>query len=353
MHKGQPSAIGGHRGLISTAVAVGVGALVLVGGVYMLTSRPAAGEYTWVVTHNPVSVFDRAKDVFVAEFNKDSDTTISVKLVGPDAFETTERKRLSTAQAFDMLKSGEAQIATVGLNAIMKDVPSASVFSLPYLFKDDTVVEAALTGSVGQGILDDISTKLPVRALAVTFSGGWLVLQSNTNAFTTPAAFSGKRLTGTGQMAAHVLDTLGAKTEPIDVIGLSNRELNDAIDKYDGVETVFTRLHRSDSPKYVTVTNHALFATTIVIDDAFYASLSARDQAAFVRAATAASLIEREDSRALAKSNREDLAARGTQVIDLTDEQKTALAARMQAAYDSFATSVGVNLIESIRALSK
>src|SRR6185369_16231786 len=59
-------------------------------------------EWTWAITHNPVSVFDQAKAVFVDEFNKDSDTKISLKIIGPDDFETTAN-RLSTSEIFDLM----------------------------------------------------------------------------------------------------------------------------------------------------------------------------------------------------------------------------------------------------------
>ncbi len=310
-----------------------------------------AQEWTWVITHNPVSVFDRAKEVFVEEFNKDSDTKISLKIIGPDQFDTAAR-RLGTSDVFDLIEKKQAQIGTITLNSLSESVPKASVFSLPYLFRSDAQVDAVFSNGIGKGILDDMTEALPVRAMEFTFSGGWLALQSNNSTFARSADFSGKSIaTINGGIAKKVIASTGATVVSIDNVNTSNREVNENLDTYDGVETVLTRLHQMDTPKFVTLTNHALFVTTIVVGKEFYASLSARDQRAFERAAAAAAVTERADSRALAESNKQGLISRGTKIIELSQAERDALASKMQSVYGSFENPDYKATIEAIRAL--
>src|SRR6185369_16893705 len=111
------------------------------------------------------------------------------------------------------------------------------------------------------------------------------------------------------------------------------------------------RLNPRSAPKYVTLTNHALFVTSIVVDKDFYASLSARDQRAFDRAAAAAALTERADSRALAESNKQGLVSRGTKIIELTATQRDALAAKMSSVYATYEKTIGKDIVQAVQAM--
>ena len=337
-------------GAIAVAVLV---ALFVFGRSVSITQAQGSDtrELTWVITHKPIEVFDRAKTVFADEFNKDSDTKISLRILGPDDFDTAA-ERLGTKDVFRMMNRGEVQIGTVVLNSLYAEVPEASLFSLPYLFKDDAAVDVVFNSAVGKGILDTMTERLPVRALAFTFSGGWLVLQSNTSVFQKPADFRNKSLaTVNGGMSMDVLASTGADVVKLDGASVSNREVNESLEKFDGIETVFTRLHKMDSPKFVTETKHALFVTSVLVDKAFYASLSERDQRAFDRAATAAAVAERTDSRQLAEDNKQDLLSRGTQIVGLSEEERAALALKMQSVYAAYEQAVGKGTIEKVQAL--
>lgn len=347
---------------LSKTLWVVLAVLVLVGVVSyffpptMWTRHTSAQEnevrqLTWVITHKPISVFDRAKDVFVEEFNKDSDTKISVQVLGPDDFQT-EANRLGSRELFEMMSKGDVHIGTITMGSIQKDIPQLAVFSLPYLFRSDAHVDTVFTGTIGAELLDAMSQALPVKAYAFTFSGGWLVIQSNTTSFTREKDFSGKSITGiNGGITLDVLRATGADVVQLDTAAISNREINESIDTYDGIETVLTRLHKMDSPKYVTETKHALFVTAIVADKTFIASLSERDKAAFARASNAAAAIERADSRQLAMDNARDLASRGTQVVTLTLADRDDLAKKMSAVYAQYEASIGKELIERIKSL--
>lgn len=334
-------------GIIAIAALAGI---VLLGHTTR-TDAQGTKQLTWVITHKPITVFDKAKDVFVEEFNKDSDTKIALRILGPDDFDTSAH-RIGTPDVFDMMAKGDVQIGTISLNSLSKQVPQAALFSLPYLFKDQQAVETVFGNDIGKGVLDAMTGKLPVRALAFTFSGGWLVVQSNTQAFDNASDFSGKKLTSiNGGIALDVLGATGANVVPLDIVNTSNRDINESLDKYDGVETVLTRLHQMDTPKFVTLTNHALFVTSIVVDKAFYDSLSARDQAALTRAANAAAETERADSQRLADENKEGLISRGTKVIELSAEERAALAKQMQSIYASYEASIGKDLIQAVQAI--
>jgi TRAP-type C4-dicarboxylate transport system substrate-binding protein len=335
------------------AAVVAISAIFIMARTTPVLQAQEPRELTWVITHKPITVFDRAKEVFADEFNKDSDIKISLKILGPDNFDTAAH-RLGTKDVFDMMERGEAQIGTISLSSLTKDIPETALFSLPYLFKDDAAVEAVFGGDIGKGILDSMTAFLPARALAFTFSGGWLVLQSNTTTFQKPSDFVGKHLTTiNGGIAQDVLASTGADVVPLDIVNTSNREVNESLNNYDGIETVFTRLHKMDSPKIVTDTKHALFVTSILVDKTFYASLSPRDQRAVERAAAAASAVERTDSRQLAETNKQDLISRGTRVVELTAEERSALASKMKGVYAAYEKSVGKDIIEKVRAMQQ
>jgi TRAP-type transport system periplasmic protein len=311
-------------------------AALLIGGIYFASSRTAAGSESltinWLITHRPVELFDEPGQIFAREFESRTGMPLKVSITGPDDY-AAETRRILGSEALDMMDRGEAQIVTLNVKSLVQYAPEVAVLMRPYLFASYEEAERIYEGAVGQQILDAITANTNAKALAFTYSGGFMIMQSNTQHFDTPASVAGKKVaTINGDISGENITALGAQAVVLPIGDYSNKELNQLVDDYDGIETTYTRLTGA-TPRYITETNHGLLITAIVVDKDFFASLSAENQAALSEAAQIAARAERQASRALAEKNKQALIEGGTVVRSINAETRAAFVQKAASVY--------------------
>ncbi len=305
----------------------------------------------WLIAHEPVSLFDRAEQTFVDEFNRDSDGSIQIQILGPKDFGSTNG-HLAQKDVMAALNSGQVQLATA-VTAGLTDstAPQLGVLSLPFLFNNEASAGGVLDGPIGQELLASVAASSTARALAFTFSGGLLAIESNTKEIRNVNDLRGLHIgTINGPISVKTLDGLGAVAVPLDS-GKGTAATNALLDQYDGIEIPYTRISlesTSTIPKYVNETGHSFFLTTILVSDSFYASLSGNDQRALQKAAQAAALTEREDSIALKVKNRALLQAKGSIIVTMSPDAAAAFKSKAVGLYPQFAPAFGADLIQRI-----
>ncbi|MSU73961.1 TRAP transporter substrate-binding protein [Candidatus Kaiserbacteria bacterium] len=314
-------------------------------------SKTPPVQVKWLIAHEPISLFDRANKVFVDEFNKESDGTIEIHIVGPKDF-GSDNGHLLTSEVFKALDGGQVQLATIVVTGLKTLDPKLEVLSLPFLFKSESAAGQVLDGPIGEELLETVNASTTARGLAFTFSGGLMAIQSNSKQIRNLEDLKGLRIgTINGPVAEATLQSFGAITVPLDS-GKGSPAINKLLDTYDGIETPYTRIDtRSSStvPRYVSETNHSFFLTTILASDSFYNSLSAQDKGALVKAARAAAVAEREDSIALKEKNKVTLQERGTTIVTVSADATAAFKAKVVGVYAKFAPLFGADLIQKIQ----
>ena len=313
--------------------------------------KSAPIKIQWLIAHEPVSLFDRAEQVFVDEFNKDSDGSVEIQLLGPKDFGSTTG-HLNQKDIMAALDSGQVQLATAVTTGLSNTTaPQLGVLTLPFLFKNETTAGQVLDGPIGQELLASVAASSTARALAFTFSGGLMVIESNNKQIHSVADLRGMRIaTINGPISVQTLDSLGAIAVPLDP-GKGVAATIELLDQYDGIETPYTRIFpdaTSTVPKYVNETGHSFYLTTILVSDSFYASLTAQDQQALQKAAQAAAITEREDSIALKEKNRALLQVKGTTIVTMSPDAAAAFKTKAVALYPQFAPAFGADLIQRI-----
>lgn len=337
------------RGLTLAVLVAGVGLFVF--GLSHKTQAEKPLEVNWLIAHEPVYLFDRAAKDFALEFNKTSDRPITVHILGPSDYGSTNA-RLSSDTVFQALDGGQVQLATLVTDALSRtQVPQLGVLQLPFLFTDTKSAERVLDGAIGDHLLQDITDATSARGLAFTFSGGLMVIESNTHSVQSLADFKNLRIgTIEGPIAMATLKAFGASPEKLDVEkGKYNGSL---LSTLDGIETPYTRINLNvpeATPSYVSETNHSLFLTVIMASDSFYESLSPNDRIALLRAARVAAQDEREDSVALAAKNRELLKERGATVTIISPDVQEALKKAVASVYTTFAPQFDAALLKGIQ----
>ena len=315
------------------------------------TSQPI--EIKWLIAHEPVSLFDRAVQDFATEFNTNGDGTVHITVLGPSD-EGSTNGHLGTATVLKALDVGDVHMATVVVGALASStVPELQVMNLPYLFKDYSSAERVFDSAPGAQMLSYIDAHTNEKGLAFTFSGGFMVIESNTKRMTTADDLAGLRIGSIdGPIAEASLNAFGAHAVSIDAHN-GQKAIAESLDQYDGMETPYTRIfpETGQHPKYVAETLHGLFTTAIVVNKTFYDSLSAKNQVALQKAAQIAAQDERADSIALAQKHKDELVASGTRVTAFSSSSVAQLREDAQPLYDRYGAVFGTDLLHSIEAL--
>jgi TRAP-type C4-dicarboxylate transport system substrate-binding protein len=239
------------------------------------------------------------------------------------------------------------QVVTLNIKSLIETVPEVAVLMRPYLFSSYEEAEAVYDGAVGKKILDAITERTNARALAFTYSGGFMIVQSNTQSFTTASDFKNKRIaTINGSTSGENISALGAEAVVLPIGDYSNKELNQMVGEYDGVETTYTRLTGA-TPRFITETNHSLLITAVLVDKTFFSSLSLSEQTALQEAATIAARAERQESRALAAKNKQALIDSGTRISTLSPSARDEFVRNTSYLYTKYPEETG--LVETIR----
>ncbi len=340
------------RTLLTVAGLIIVGALA-VGAwhVHSSTEPQEPLKIQWLIAHEPVSLFDAPAKDFAADFKRRTGREVEVELLGPKDF-GSDTGTLPRSTVFEALESGKVQMATIVVSglAASSSTRQLGVLGLPFLFDDAAKTAAVVEGPIGTGLLKTVSDNTTATALAFTFSGGLMMIESNTKQFVTAADFKGARI-GTINGKSVSADTLRAfGSVPVELD--ATKGVTDAanqLQSLDGIETPYTRIATSTPPKYVSETGHSFFLTSIIASDAFNHSLEPAEQTALEASARVAAAKERADSLALAAEKRQELLDSGTLITAVPQATIDALKAAAATVYQKYAPIFGADLIQSIK----
>jgi TRAP-type C4-dicarboxylate transport system substrate-binding protein len=345
-----------HRGTLYTLLLLLV-AIILGLGIYRFAALNTSAASTkpvqvrWLLSHQPTEVFARATAVFADELSKQSGGDLSLKVVMPQDI-GQKSGDVSNEKVFQLLDSGEVELATTYTVALAQTDVALGSLNLPFLFNSYTDVSPVLDGSFGQSLLNTIGQKTSAQGLAFTMSGGFRIIASKNTAIRTPSDMKGLRIaTSGGPVAEATLKALGAIPVPTD-LEKGVKTFDPAT--IDGIETTYSRLSSvlgtdTEYTKYLNETNHSMFLTVILANTKFFNSLSANDQAALRKAALAAAAVEREDSEALGATTKQALIAKGSTIV--MPEQGAAFKSATKPVYDQFKSVFGEDMLKQLSAL--
>lgn len=307
-------------------------------------------EITWLISHEPVSLFARAANTFAEEFAREGDGTIVIKLVGPKDFKS-ETGHLPSEIVLEALKDSKAQIATLPTSSLNGRFTSElAALNLPFLFENYASAERMLESKAAREILSAIDTHTDTHGLAFGYSGGLMVFESNRKQIDSAEDIVGLRIGATqGVIDEEILRAFGATPvalSPRDGAAATQASLN----QHDAITIPYTRISTDQFvPRYITETFHSLFTTTIIVDKAFYASLTPTNQAALSKAAQRAAAVEREDSIALGLENRQKLIDQGTLISPLSPDSIATLKRKAESVYASYTKKFGTRLLTELQ----
>ncbi len=296
----------------------------------------------WLQSHQPADVYARATRVFAEELDKESGGRLILEVITPS-------KRTTYPEVEASLAEGEVEIASAyGVALGAKDSDFLSL-GMPFLFSDYAAVAETFDGPVAARLLSGLSSKTSVHALALTLSGGFSIVASNSRSIQSLDDIKGMRIgTSGGPVAIATLAALGAVPVPLSLEGEGG-----ALPPLDAVESTYARLSSvigtdNTYTEYLNETKHGLYFTAIVVSKSFYDSLSDVDRGALQKAALAAGRVEREDSVALNESTKSEYEKRGSVVTVLSTESKESFVNATRLVYEKFGPTFSSGILDQL-----
>jgi TRAP-type C4-dicarboxylate transport system substrate-binding protein len=305
----------------------------------------------WVLAHEPISLFLRAAEVFIADVNARAPDKFNIEVMTMSEYSEKYNNgvEVSKHDLVDLMDQGLIQMSqtyTITLGKINKDF---FALDLPFLFKDHDHATRVFEGAVGAQLLDSLEQSKNVKGLAFTYSGGFRIIPGN-EAVSRIEDLRGMRVrTSHSPVAIDTFKAVGAEVVPMEL-----EELTTGLEQADVAigESTYPRVYALGQDRVSQVINHtehSLFLTSILVGTDFWTTLSADEQQIISLAAKTAARAERTLSIADIATTQERCVEDGITVIKMSKAEQDRFAQATQVVYDKYQDYFTQGLVDSIK----
>ncbi len=283
----------------------------------------------------------RAADFFAKRVNEMTDGRIVVH-VFPSA------QLVDDDKVFQELKRNNVQLAAPSFSKFTPFAKEFNLWDIPFVFRDTEHLHKVMDGEVGQ-ILKDVITAKGYVALDY-WDAGFKQFSTNKKPIVLPSDAEGQKMR---IMSSKVLEEQTKAVKGIPQV-LPFGEVYSALQTgvVDAAENPLSNLYNSkfyEVQSSITMSNHGYLGYLVVASEKFWNELPKDLQEKFVAAMKEATAYEREESAKeeamlLDKLKADDKT--GTQIFELTEDQKQQWKDVMVAIYPKFYDLVSQELIE-------
>ncbi|MCI2236095.1 MULTISPECIES: DctP family TRAP transporter solute-binding subunit [unclassified Helicobacter] len=283
----------------------------------------------------------RAADFFAKRVNEMTDGRIVVH-VFPSA------QLVDDDKVFQELKRNNVQLAAPSFSKFTPFAKEFNLWDIPFIFRDTEHLHKVMDGEVGQ-ILKDVVTAKGYVALDY-WDAGFKQFSTNKKPIVLPSDVEGQKMR---IMSSKVLEEQTKAVKGIPQV-LPFGEVYSALQTgvVDAAENPLSNLYNSkfyEVQSSITMSNHGYLGYLVVASEKFWNELPKDLQEKFVAAMKEATAYEREESAKeeamlLDKLKADDKT--GTQIFELTEDQKQQWKDVMVAIYPKFYDLVSQELIE-------
>jgi TRAP-type C4-dicarboxylate transport system substrate-binding protein len=322
--------------------------------VMLLSPLARAGakyDIRWVLAHDPSVAAEASAREFAARIEKETDGAVHVDIVKSADYNKESGRVVSHRALLQQLSDGKIEMTQMYTAALSRYDQRLLSLGNPYLFRDYDHAEAVFEGPLGAQFLAAVPRSSGVKALGITYSGGFGIFATKDRVVHLPKDMRGLKLQSDRfpWMQAFV-DALGVEPvtgPPEAFVPLAQLDFADA------VETTVARFDEygdDRGAKVVNMTGHYLLTTMVVINEKFFESLPADYQAKVLALAQETSRAERSLSIKANEDGRKRLEARGVKFVDLTAEEKQRFAKALAPVYDQPWSTAAADWTAAIRA---
>lgn len=245
-------------------------------------------------------------------------------------------------------RGGTIDIGMVGAHALSGLSKDFAVLDIPFIFKDKEHAHRVLDGQVGQELFATLQTKGLV-GLAF-FENGFRNITNNHKPICTPEDVKGLKIrVPQSQLLVKTFESLGANPVPMAFGELYTAMETGAIDSQDHPMPSLFAGKFYEVQKYLSLTNHAYTAVTVIINKKKFDRLSPEHQQLIKDCAAQAAKYQRELN---SKSENDMIAQMHTQSgIEVNDNvQKDLFVEKTKGIRDEFVSAYGDHFVKLIEA---
>ena len=236
---------------------------------------------------------------------------------------------------------GTLDMSLLAINNVTPFSPTVGIFTLPYviLSLDDAV--ALTQGPVGQELTENTIRDAGVRILGWTYTG-FRVLTNSKKPVRTVADLEGLHIRVPKNEI--MLDTY--KSWGINAVPMAWAETFTALQQkvVDGQDNPYLTVHSMkfyEVQKYVTNIRYIFSIEPLIISEMVFQDLDEETQAMMIEAGKVATQHSAEHLRKSEAAIKEDLVARGMEIVDPADDEKEFIERATQAVWPKFYDSIG------------
>lgn len=313
------------------------------------SKRSADAEHTirWVLTHEPIALFEEAAERFCELVAEGSSGRIAVSVMTPTEYgQGTRMPPLEVARHVGRGEIEMAQTYTVALGQLHEKLWA---LDLPFLFDSHDHASAVLDGRIGRELLDGLQPA-GLRGLGFTYSGGYRIISTLEKQLREIDDLRGIRLrTSENPVVTTLFTELGAEVHPAPLWKIPEMTEKGEIDAAESTWPRYWDMGHHNFQGVVSETGHSLFLTALVINDRFYQSLTPDLREVLQSAALRVAALERKKSVDDAVKARAAFVARGGTVVTPTAAATKRFEEASRFVHERFAPRFGADLIERIR----
>lgn len=241
---------------------------------------------------------------------------------------------------------GTIESFQIGFDSISAVYPPASIFNMPYLYRDIEHVKRVLASPVGQSILDRTRKDVKLRLISVLYRGPRHTMNS-VRPLRKPEDLKGLKIRVPNIPLTHeTLKAMGATPVPIDFSELYTALSQHVVDGVENPIDVLFELKGHETMKYLSLTGHMQSPIPIMVNDSFYQKLSPDLQQVLMKAGKVA-----EDYRLqlLSKSEGEALKVFKGAGVQVNDVDFSAFAEATKNVYKQFVQLFGEDVYRQVQ----
>ncbi|MEH6651006.1 MAG: DctP family TRAP transporter solute-binding subunit [Motiliproteus sp.] len=237
-----------------------------------------------------------------------------------------------------------------GLNNFTGMIPEAGAFTLPFMFPNRETAYKVLDGKVGQGVLGSLE-EFGMKGLGFA-ENGYRNISNNRGPVRVPSDLAGLQMRVNGSKALNDLfQEMKANPQQIPVSELYTALETGVVDAQDHPIWVVEAFKFYEVQKYLSLSQHAYSALTLVMNAKRFEGLSEQEQSVIMTAATNAIAFQRSASQSAEEDKIKFLEGEGMKVN--RDVDGAAFQKASKPVWESFIATNGDKLINEILAASK
>lgn len=318
----------------------------------LLCSRADAAKHTirWVLVHNPSIAADQSARDFAERVEKETNGDIHVEVIAKDRYAEFDFKPVTPHAMLSEIARGAVEMGQPYSDSLSQYNRKFMALSQPYLFKDYDHAENVFEGPLGAQILAMVPLSSGLRALGITYSGGYGVFATKDRKLRRLLDMKGLRLQTerfSWRLPAYV-KIFGVEPISVPLEAFVDLAQSGRVDAVETTVALFDESRHDRGAKIINNTQHFLLTTMLVINEKFYQSLPEKYRQIIARAARDAAREERRLSIKANEDGRIRLERRGVKFVDLTATERRRFEEALRPIYAIPSLNEGQDLIQAI-----